>query len=326
MKMTVSFLFSVLFVFLFINSSVFAGTSSTAGGGSVLYCEQNGKIWTELTDLWEAVYLEKFALERSSQPVELQIQQAMTRLKSANLMFYKAVESNYYYVINNKIYLQPPYGLLPPQDVNPIFDIPGCKIDGYMFYDGDRQSVYISQKNDDLLLSNTDRAAGFIHEAIYKTMRDLYGDTNSVRSRRIVGWLFSKESHLTTIPEKESNPNSYSGYLLCQGNQTEFYLFNDIYSNGSPNRHIVLTKLSTLEFSDGLRIKTENNNLSSVPLQSEFLSKLNLNSYRVSLNVLTQTAGSATVKIEVLDPRGKPGDSLPSNTKIFESTATCQRY
>lgn len=42
------------------------------------------------------------------------------------------------------------------------------------------------------LLSQTDVAAAFIHEAVYKTLRDEPADhTDSIRSRVIVGKMFS---------------------------------------------------------------------------------------------------------------------------------------
>lgn len=312
--------FAFFFVFFVFAIELLGGTSSTGGGGSAIRCERDGKSWAELTDFWEALYLEKLDLFRTEAPVTDQLSDALERLKIANLLFYRDVVESFQYVNANKVYLPPPYGLKPPPDVNPIFDIPGCVVDGYMYYDGDRQMVYISQKNDELLVSNSDRAGGIIHEAIYKSFRDLYKDTNSVRTRRLVGWLFSKQS----IQDVRPADSEMSNYLICRGNQAIFFLKK---SFGSPatKRDLILLQLGALSYPQGLKLQLDRATYRTLALQPDFLSRLAIVSYRLLIS--EKQSSPLTYNLEIWDPtQTSSSDEKPNQAgiKIFQTQAVCQ--
>jgi hypothetical protein len=78
-------------------------------------------------------------------------------------------------------------------------------------------------------MSEMDRSALLMHEIVYKALRSAYGDTNSVRARRIVGALYAQlldndiaaKIHKTlSSPAPESQDSTvevYHSRLACQG-------------------------------------------------------------------------------------------------------------
>lgn len=189
-KKVSSFLFSFG---LLVSSLSFATGTETSGGGGVAVCrDQNKKIASaEMLDLFEAQFRFNYVVSKSS-TLSARDQLINVIKKIENPVFQKQVYQTAAQIINSVQFLPPGIGMAPTTDLGKEYAVivpEGCVIEPVGFYESDgtlkiSRSVYQA-------LSETDKAAFFLHESIYKLSRDLAYSKDSSSSRQIVGSLFS---------------------------------------------------------------------------------------------------------------------------------------
>lgn len=175
------------------------GGSHTGGGGAFVCRIENGtQIGSaELIDLWEAHNVRKELIAYSDAPVEEQITAALQRLKILDSGMYEVVKKNLDYVKTHMDDLtDPKVDLAPPPDVLTGYRKPNCPPEGMLHFDEDDQRVKRKKETFDKLLTNTDKAAAFTHEAIYKSLGELFYDSNSKRTRKLNALLYQKNPQI----------------------------------------------------------------------------------------------------------------------------------
>lgn len=183
------------------------------GGGKGIVCRYNdGSIQSsELLDLYEGRTVYNLNIIKSNETIDSQIEKALkTFTKEPDLI--KAYIS---LVKKNMVFLPKGSEL---KDVNDSFDVlfpTGCKAEQLAHYYSDDRILI----NSDIWehLSETDKAALILHEAIYKENRT-FGATDSRQSRHIVMNLFDSktqwESPTEGVPNNALKCVSYNGALL----------------------------------------------------------------------------------------------------------------
>jgi hypothetical protein len=159
------------------------------GGGALICLQKGGTFDADLLDLREALAT-GHEIPRSAEPVESQIRAALNKLEAVEPRFAQSAW-NAYFELQGSV-KQPDAGmaLAPPIDAM-IRQIPrGCFFAGVAIYRAkektlDLDPVVYAQ------LDATGQAALWVHEAIYKVLRDQRGATDSRAARRLTGRLFS---------------------------------------------------------------------------------------------------------------------------------------
>ena len=163
-----------------------------SGGGGAFICA-NGK--TELLDLWEAEALYDLSITRSDSDVMTQFNHAANKLAAIDSSLPGELTAIAQKLFNEKVSLKAGMELEPPRDANSNYKKSGCTLVGMMFFDRLKQKLVIDDKHFNKLKSNTDIAAGMMHEAWYFLVRKNQSAnakiTDSVNSRKLVGCLFS---------------------------------------------------------------------------------------------------------------------------------------
>ena len=178
-----------------------AREGSVGNGGGAWVCQNDDQLqsirWARLVDLYEAekefgLPMKVFEAFDYRQIVNLQ----KAKLFSVNKNLHKALSTYFDEVEKN---LDPVDGDLEVIDdalyrMKPSArDCRGGKViytqlANYTHYGSILVNEYLFNSPK---LAEVDKAAMMFHEAIYAYLRDRYGDTDSVRSRQIVGYLFS---------------------------------------------------------------------------------------------------------------------------------------
>lgn len=229
MLKTLIFLIAVIAPF---QSGMAKSGGTDGGGGSVIQCQlkpevilttdENGKAVLglaydekaaqavmlthdrkyQLTDLWEAEHgygpfenhrLNKMMFDDVT-PVDEQLNLALGRLKAVNPKFSQAVKGYLKLVKANILPIPQDSYVMLPQDTDIRYMKKGCTLEGFGYY-SDRQNNLVIDPAIREKISKIDEAAFFMHEAIYKLLRDQKKETDSWRTRRIVGFLFSEEPY-----------------------------------------------------------------------------------------------------------------------------------
>lgn len=188
---------------LLLVGNVYAGDSVGNGGGGWACYEgtSTSKIkWVQLVDLYEAK--NEFGLQLSDYKNEKWqniLTLALDRVKSANQVYYDALAPYVNTVLNNYEFVTGDLGVIEDGLYRVVPSAKECskgklqyvQIANYTHYN----KVLIDEKLfNNSKLSEVDRAALILHEAIYSYARAFKGDSNSVRTRRIVGLVFSRMS------------------------------------------------------------------------------------------------------------------------------------
>lgn len=199
--------------------SALTGVGSSGGGGAFV-CIENGVAKAELLDLWESDHVEDYPTTRSNEGYLAQIEFYLNKLKSANPALGAETELAMNYILENTEEVPPDLELLPPPDANPVFRKPGCELKGMMYYNGRVEKLWVDHEVFDALEDQTNIAAAYMHEAVYKALRgSIRGGGNSVMARKIVGRLFSTKSNRVPIEIPSS------GVRICENSNIQFYLF-----------------------------------------------------------------------------------------------------
>jgi len=201
---------SLISVFLF-SSLVFGETKPMGhehgnGGGAIVCRDQNKKIISaELLDLWEARVSGReldFPYHRSAYTM---VEIGIDRIGLNNPFLAGRVREAYHNIKKISWDIPGNTALMPPTDAQHWMMKEGCALEGvaqYMTFP-DRDQLYI-----DLeilkMMPQMDQAGLWLHEAIYKALRQDDGDTHSLRTRYMVTTLFES----TQASPLKSDPNS----------------------------------------------------------------------------------------------------------------------
>ena len=174
-------------------SNAFAQNDKGNGGGAFI-CDDPTK--SEFLDLFEASLNEEGNLGlniiKSKDSVSNQIQNAFLRFDPKTPLYRKIIKTYQKVLSAKRIPIPANMALSWPIDEKNRYQPINCKERGIIIYHDSSQQDSMDIDNNSLkLLSKTDQAAAWVHETIYKYLRDTQGDIDSIRTRKIVGYLFS---------------------------------------------------------------------------------------------------------------------------------------
>ena len=186
------------------------GHETGNGGGAFLCHGDDGKAYVELVDLWEAVHVHKrkVAIYPPKFSARAILKAKVLKLHSLG----KTGEEMAHFVrqvaayFDRKIMKTLTEGELlpPPTDVN-LYRMPeGCElVTVYSYFDADtlgQDRMLINGVYEDLMENETHRAAGLVHEAVYRYSRTVLGHQDSRYTREVTGCLFSYNCETLPTP------------------------------------------------------------------------------------------------------------------------------
>ncbi len=178
----------------------------SAHGGGAFICPDPTQ--SEFLDLFEAHLSKKskglgLQISLSDDPVEIQIQKAFNRLRVGSPL-YNGVLATYAEVRSAKVNPTDSGATINwPEDEKNHLSKTGCAPIGVILYSDENNSILqdlehlplIGEQNPSpTALPNTQQAAAWVHETIYKFLRKTQYEKDSIRARKITGHLFSTES------------------------------------------------------------------------------------------------------------------------------------
>jgi hypothetical protein len=188
------------------------GTATSGGGGAFVWRDaENNVVKSELIDLWEA---ENIAfnwpngvgtiviplLSKGSAKTDDLINDAITRLAQYDSVLAAQVRSDYAYISQHVNDLPPTIEIELPDDLKVAYFPEGGPPEGMMRYNGITGLLDVDVSIFSKLVTVTDIAASYMHEAVYKTMREsIYAHKDSIASRHLNSCLFS--SSTTCLPQ-----------------------------------------------------------------------------------------------------------------------------
>lgn len=199
-------------------SSFGSGKESHGGGAWVKRNTDNSIADAELLDFWEARARSIWGqvIEPSSESVGRQIERGIRKLKRLNSEFGEDVDKAYAYLLSKKREItEEGVGIAPPKDLNHRFVKTGYQLEGAASFDEETQELLIDPRILDAFKSNSERAGLYLHEAVYKALRDRGVATDSRRARRVTGYLFSDYAWVGTA---EGLPREY---VICESQRNE---------------------------------------------------------------------------------------------------------
>lgn len=193
-----------------------AGVGSTGGGKAIVCRDHRNRIKSvEVLDLWEARELHGLKIPSSKEPVEKQIDTAVELLK--NVTYYPIVESSgpdgqsktwrgpealahdlrgitalFTEIASGVVRLHGKKLKLTDDSLEEAYPN-GCQPEQVVIFHDQRGGLPNVLVNQDLVdrMDAQNRAALYVHEALYHVLRRLDGEENSLRVRRAVGLAFS---------------------------------------------------------------------------------------------------------------------------------------
>lgn len=211
------------------------------GGGGAYVCRIGGIAQSaELIDLWEArnrpykwatthTSAYRLNIPYTNENVDVQIARAMNKLGQADPVWARRVALDLAFVRTHIESLTPDVSIEVPPDALAVYSKTGCPPEGMMYFDADAESLTISKEIFGKLINNTNIAAAYTHEAIYKSLRELNSMvpgnppiTNSTPIRRLNACLYSTDdclglakavAKLRDKTMKFCTSNSYDVYL-----------------------------------------------------------------------------------------------------------------
>lgn len=185
-----------LFFLLFLPLMSFAGEKGN--GGYAIVCRDNNNQITsaELLDIYEGrvLYKRSYAVDMNS--TDELIELAKTRIGDFG-SFLNKLNKELSFINQNLIFIPNGNELEPTDDAFPPIKKKGCQFEQLANYTN-LGEVLISQEIYDHL-DNINKAALFIHEAVYAIRRKAVGDETSQVSRRIVAHLMATNPDSSVI-------------------------------------------------------------------------------------------------------------------------------
>jgi hypothetical protein len=206
-------------------STALAGGTESHGGGGFVCKDAAGKISVELLDLWEAQHLplrddaqdpgRKLTIPHSDDATEEQIGRAFAKLARIDSVLHGQVTAAYKHYMGGHLQpiADPDVELARPSDVNQDHGKRGCELKGVASYDDDADILSIDPVLEQAM-SRTDRAALYVHEAVYKAFRTQGRVSNSILARQLTAYLFAREE----FPNPKADVPR--GAYYCEGGQT----------------------------------------------------------------------------------------------------------
>lgn len=182
----------VVFILMILLLSPMSHASRESHGGGGLICGDKVLLY----DFFEAtipgeMIPEGLSIVRSNIDVDQQRREAFNKLgKIVSPEFQVYIEKVYVHAISISQNLPENISILAPTDINNDLIQTGCTLAGVASYSDEKDRLLIDPR----LFSKmppTDQAALWVHEVVYKALRDLAGDIESTRARKIVAYLFS---------------------------------------------------------------------------------------------------------------------------------------
>jgi hypothetical protein len=205
--------------------------SGSSGGGGAYVCRSNGEITkSHLVDLWESENIDfpwphlkksKLNINYSTSSWKTILKGALKNLDQVDPNLSKQVKVEIEEIIANQYFLPSGVSITVPSDLLTNYFPRGCAPEGMMYYENDFQRVNIDKEIFDKLATQTDIAASYLHEAIYKVLRDSkHKHVNSKGTRRLVACLFDKDCYSAT----SSYPKDRIVYF-CESESFEGYIY-----------------------------------------------------------------------------------------------------
>lgn len=173
-----------------------AGVISGGGGGALVCRNADGTVTSaELLDLWEAHAMGGQTIVHDSiNSVNDQLRAAAAKLAAVHSGLAEGVLENWKHIQKNRVWNTEEVLFPKPDDADNSLEKKNCPLQGMMFYDDQRNKLILRKPVFNALKDNTEIAAAYFHEALYRAMRmlKLEGARNSVQTRIIVGCLFSE--------------------------------------------------------------------------------------------------------------------------------------
>lgn len=215
----------------FLVSQSFAGDSRGNGGGGVI-CKGNEKTSVQLLDFWEAEGLKNLKIKKSEDSIPKQIEAALQVLLDKGQYAYsgylKGYANEFYSNVEVKGlgFLPEGVSIFPPRDAMNKFIKTGCELGGIVLFDDDYKVLDVDRSLYQLL-SPTDKAGLFVHEAVYRVLRERFQVTDSIVARNLTACMFSE----TPCPELSSvfgipqDVPLYKCHLEKDPDHASFYLY-----------------------------------------------------------------------------------------------------
>jgi hypothetical protein len=221
--------------------SVYAGTKDGGGGPSVICNGPDGKVQSaQLLDLHEAQVRYGLTVPHSNTPAQVQLKAAFERLVAYNWFIASDVEDALSAVESKIAFLPAGEIMAPGVDLGDGYAavIPnGCSLAYVGYYESDG-TLRISKDIFDLL-SETDRAALLMHEALYKVARDIGYQKDSLVSRKFNGYLFSTAQDLSSL-DGDAPELSYASRFRNVAQPVQ--INSPVVLPGSPQNTLTLTE------------------------------------------------------------------------------------
>lgn len=191
----------ILFTLSFILTSQILGGERDTHGGGYFSCPEskNGKTYN-LLDLWEGQVFEGLYYNHYEGNFREQLKKILSKFdRELSSAFSQKIRKYVERMVINKRFIleEDEIEVLPPRDTQSSLGKKGCELRGVASFQSAPHSfgfLYIDQKSFESL-SEFEKAALFIHEAIYKILRDEVGVRDSMLARRITANIISLNGH-----------------------------------------------------------------------------------------------------------------------------------
>ncbi len=204
-----------------------AGTKDGGGGGVYLCRDSAGQVQKALlADLWEATETPfrwphkrgAILLNRTQEAAQIQYARALAKLASADPVLAAEVEKERKAIWGNVNFLREEMMISVPDDLKVGYYPRGCPVEGLMYYNNESDQLDLKLDLFGKLETATDVAAAWMHEALYKILRDQgYHDTSKY-ARRLNACLFSQDPDC--LAEKVEIPTDRVRYECSDGTST----------------------------------------------------------------------------------------------------------
>jgi hypothetical protein len=216
---------SIISILLTISSlncySAVGGESSGGGGG--FYCPHNDT--AEVLDIWEGREVFGYTIPNSNEDIDVQINKAAINLNRLAPHISEEVRQLALTLKNEARALPAGVKLAFPHDALPNFEKPDCQLKGLMFFDGDQDIVLYDPLLKSKLVSKTDEAALWMHEALYKVLRDKFGEATSVATRKAVACAFSSKGCIDKLMTLEQLLPKNQKVYKCSNKDVTYFFF-----------------------------------------------------------------------------------------------------
>jgi hypothetical protein len=213
---------------IFSSSSALSGVDSSGGGNAVVCRNSEGQIISaEVLDLFEARVLFGRTLVPTQSTAVDHARAMVEKLQAQNINAFLSFRDVYFEPVITKAKVLPPgLELTPINDSFPPAIPKGCKVEQLAAYQSDG-GLYI---NGDIwpALDELNKAALYVHEAMYQFLRYHGKAKDSMRARKIVGLAFS-DFRFSPIELVDSAGRIPPNSLRCidKHNQIFLYIFTE---------------------------------------------------------------------------------------------------